>query len=200
VYEVKVEAETRPEAMSVSRVSFRIEDKSADPGASALRRNEIAGHIRTALSAQGLYEAPDATTADLVVEISYGIGPARTQRTVYQELAYGRPVMDAQRLGPPPEGVAREMMGYTELATTTVTHEKHLSICARANRANQDEKPAEDLWRVHVSIENESEDLRGHLAVLTTVAMDHMGRATHGPAAITLRSDDEAIRFVKKGL
>ena len=32
------------------------------------------------------------------------------------------------------------------------------------------------------------------------VAMDHIGRPTDGREAVTMRSDDEAIQFVKKGM
>ncbi|MDO8539616.1 MAG: hypothetical protein Q7S40_04185 [Opitutaceae bacterium] len=200
VYKVRVEAMARPNSVSPGRASYRIEDQSAVPAAGVLRHQEIANQIRTALSAQGLYEAPDAQAADMVVEISYGIGPPHAQRTVYEELAFGRPMTAAERRGPPPEGVAREMMGYTALAETIVLREKHLSICARENHAQAEEKPAEDLWRVDVMIEDESDDLRGHLPVLASAAMDHIGRTTNGATAVTLRSDDDAIRFIRRGL
>lgn len=199
-YDVKVHADARPQPEASPRHSFRIDDRSATAGPSALREREIAGHLRTALSAQGLFEAPEAVRPDIVVELTYGLGPPRVQRKVYQEIVNGRPMPAGQRVGPPPEGVAREMMGYVALAETTITREKHLSICARTNRADEDEGPAEDLWRVHVTIESESEDLRGHLPVLASVAMDHIGRSTEGALSVTLRSDSEAIRFVRKGM
>ncbi len=198
-YQVTVEADARPTADAAPRVSFRIDDKSVAASTGPLRRGEIANHLRAALSAQGLYEAPDAARADMVVEISYGIGPARVQQTVYQEIVNGRPAAAGEGLGPPPEGVARELMGYTALASTTVTREKHLSICARENRSAEAERPSEDLWRVHVSIESDSEDLRGHLPVLAAVAMDHLGRNTEGPTTTTRRDDDGAIRFIRQG-
>jgi hypothetical protein len=91
-------------------------------------------------------------------------------------------------------------MGYTQMAFTTVRREKHLSICARENPPPGGDHPPADLWQVHVSIDDESDDLRGQLPVLASVAMDYIGHTTSRPEARTLRSDDEAIQFIRKGL
>lgn len=200
VYQVKVEALARPGAVAANPTSFRIKEPVGAASSGSLRQKEIASHVRTALSAHGLYEAASPESADLVVEIDYGIGPERVQRTVYEELAFGRPGGGGRLKGAPPEGVAREMMGYTELADTIVVREKHMSICARQNQAAGSDEPPVDVWRVYVSIENEGDDLRGHLPILASAAMDHLGRTTDGPASLTLRSDDEAIRFIRKGM
>lgn len=200
VYQVKVEALARPGAVTANATSYRIKEPVGAGSSGSLRQKEIANHIRTALSAHGWYEAPNPEAADLVVEIDYGIGPERVQRTVYEELAYGRPGGGGRLKGAPPEGVAREMMGYTELAETIVVREKHMSICARQYQSADSEAPPVDVWRVYVSIEDEGDDLRGHLPILASAAMDHLGQTTDGPACLTLRSDDEAIRFIRKGM
>jgi hypothetical protein len=200
VYEVTVDATVQATGISSPRTSFRIHDPQAGPGPRTLRHQEIASQIKTALSAQGLYEAPDVESADIVVEISYGIEPPRVQRIGYQEFIYGRPVPATERQALPPEGVAREMMGYTAIASVIVVREKHLSICARQNSSRESAQPAADIWRVHVSLENESDDLRRHLPILASAAMDHLGRSTNGPAKLTLRSNDEAVRFIRDGL
>jgi hypothetical protein len=203
VYEVKVDAASRVAGFSPAGTSFAIvavhNQSGAEPG--ELRRNAIANSVKTALSAHGLYEAADPTGADLIVEISYGIDPAKLTRTVNQELAFGRPVGAFDRLGPPPESaVARAMMGYAQLESTEITREKYVSICARENRSMTAERPPQDFWQVHVTIENESRDLRGHLPVLVSAAMDYIGRTTEGEVTLTMRQDDEAIRFVQRGL
>lgn len=189
----------RPER-AAGVVSYRIKDRGAGVGSGELRRAEVAEHVRTALSAHGLYEAADVGSADLIVEIDYGLGPERVHRDVYQELQFGRPVPAGERRSPPPEGVAAAVTGYAETANITVLREKHMSICARRNAAATGEDQSEDVWRVHVAIEDEGEDLRGHLPVLVSAAMDHLGRSTEGPASVVLRSDDEAVRFIRKGL
>lgn len=198
-YQVKVEAMARPIATATGAASFRIKEPPHASDIGPLRREEIASHVRTALSAHGLYEAANPESADLIVEIDYGIGPERVQQTVYEEVAFGRPGGGGRLKGPPPEGVMREMMGYSELANTIVVREKHMSICARQKPAGVDEPPV-DVWRVYASIEDEGDDLRGRLPVLASAAMDHMGRTTDGPASVTVRSDDEAIRFIRKGM
>lgn len=200
VYQVKVEALARPVAASGGAVSYRIKDAADGTRADSLRRQEIARHVRTALSAHGMYESPSAASADLVVEIEYGIGPERVQQTVYQELANGRPVREGELRGARPEGVARELMGYTELANTTVVREKHMSICARQNRQGDSDEPPVEVWRVYVSIDDEGDDLRGRLPVLASAAMDHVGGTTQGVASMEVRSDDERVKFIRKGM
>ena len=106
VYEVTVDATVQATGVSSPRTSFHIHDAQATPGPRILRHQEIANQIKTALSAQGLYEAPDVQSADIVVEISYGIEPPRVQRVGYQEFIYGRPVPATERQAVPPEGVA----------------------------------------------------------------------------------------------
>lgn len=180
-------------------VSYRIVDLSAPHDARPLRLDEVATQIKTALSAQGLYEASDPKTADLCVEVTYGVAAPRRTQTVYQELVHGRPVSPSEHAGPPPEGVARELMGYTALATTTVTHEKHLCIRARENRETPDAAPSADVWRVEVRMATEQEDLRGHLPILAAVAMDRIDRPTDGSQPVRIRADDEALRFIRRG-
>ena len=198
-YAVKIEAFSRASAFAPDRGSYRIEDRHAD-GTRPLRQKEIAGHLKTALSAHGLYEAPDPRAAEIVVELDYGIGPERVEQTVYQELINGRPVPATARIGRPPEGVAREMMGYTPMVNTTVLREKFLSIRARRSSSRAGAQPPEDLWRVDVTIDDEGDDLRGRLPVLLAAAMDQIGRSTDKPAMVTLHSNDEAVRFVRKGM
>lgn len=198
VYEVRVDAMSRVSGVSPGGTSFAIIDR-AGTGNGSLRQNEIAGLMRTALSAHGLYEA-SVDKAEMIVEISYGMDPEKRTETIYQEIVFGRPTLPSERIGQPPEGVARAMIGYEQMVSTEVSRLKHISICARANRAETDESPSPDVWRVHVSIENESADLRGHLPILISGAMDFIGRTSDGEITFTLRSDDEAIRFVEKGM
>ena len=197
-YKVTVDASARAEAAPPGATSFHLRHANAAT-LGALRRSEIESYLRAALSAQGLYEAAPPQAADLIVEVSYGIEPPRVEVVGTQELIYGRPAAVSEHLGRPPEGVMREMMGYSSEVLTTVVREKYMSICARTNQARADDTPPADLWRVHVRIDSESEDLRGHLPVLISAAMDRMGRNTDGEAEITLQRDDEAIRFVRKG-
>ena len=197
-YKVAVDASARTQGVPPGAASFHIHNHHAAM-LSALRRSEIENCLKAALSAHGLYEAPNPQAADMLVEISYGITPPREKVVATEELIFGRPASAAEHMGRPPEGVMREVMGYTPIVTTTIIREKYMSICARTNQARADHPPPADLWRVHVRIEDESDDLRGHLPVLISAAMDHIGRSTEGEEEITLQSDDEAIRFVRKG-
>jgi hypothetical protein len=94
----------------------------------------------------------------------------------------------------------RELVGYAEVERRVIVREKHLSISGRENKPPVAGRPPEEIWRVDVTIADEKGDLRSYLPLLASVAMDMIGRNTHGTVTLSLRSDDEAIRFIRKGL
>ena len=198
-YDVTVRAIARHAVGRPEATSFVIRDANGS-SLGELRRREIATAVRTALSAHGLHEAGEAKAADLVVEIAYGIEPPSIKETVTQEIAFGRPVIVGDRLGAAPEGVTRELMGYTEVVSTEIVREKYVTICGRRNATDDTILPASDLWRVDVTIANESQDLRGHLPILISAAMDFIAKSTDGEITIGMRSDDEAVQFVQRGM
>lgn len=196
-HQVWVEASVGANARAVRGASYHLIDYAVRDGGSALRQKEIAAQVRTALAARGLYEARDAAAADFVVEIDYGLGPPRTTRKVYQELVFGRPVPASEGPRPAPEGVAREMMGYAPMANIAERREKHLLVSVRENRSRAKAAAPTELWRVRVGIESEGEDLRGHLPLLMTAAMEQLGRESDGAMTIALRDDDAAVELVR---
>jgi hypothetical protein len=202
VYDVTVTATAR-DAVPTAATSFAIRDRTpAGPG--DLRRQEVASALRTALSSRGLYESPDPARADLVIEIAYGLDPAVVTSSPARPIAHGKPMLPGDLIGAPPAGVTRAVMGYDERIETETSRAKHVSICARRNRAESDAdsaaSPEPDLWRVQVEIADASRDLRGHLPVLLSAAMGYFGTTTAGPVVVALRAADDAIHFVQRGL
>ena len=67
-YHVKVDAISKNESTSSSDAqSYKIKSKNAVLGDDNLRYKEAADFVKTALSGKGLYEAPTADTADMIV-------------------------------------------------------------------------------------------------------------------------------------
>jgi len=210
-YEVKVDAVRRPspEARNLSSYQIRSSNPGVDP--QSLRYKEAAKHVKTALSASGLFEAPVAASADLIVEIDYGVEPPHEKLEeievpVIEEVPVGPPRNEAAALnsdGSPVnssgERNARECVGSAAATRRVVVCEKYMSVSGRQNKAAVEGQPPAELWRVHVSIEDESKDLRDYLPILASVAMDQVGKDTFGGQLETLSGKDEAIRFIKRG-
>src|SRR5207248_7187511 len=76
-YEVKVDSLAKPKAEEA--ISYQIHNKNPLLADDSLRYKEAANYVKTALSGKGLYEAPENTKPDLVVDLDYGIGPPHTK-------------------------------------------------------------------------------------------------------------------------
>ncbi|HVS53523.1 MAG TPA: hypothetical protein VHD62_14305 [Opitutaceae bacterium] len=212
-YAVKVDAVRRADPTGQKYSSYRIHPKNAALDPESLRYKDAAQHVKTALSANGLFEAPTPASADLIVEIDYGVEAPR-ERVEEVEVPVLNAASDPGVLQPAPmrnaDGSYRADMpngelacdgGETMLETRRVTVcEKYISVDGRENRAAAEGQPPAELWRVHVSIEDESRDLRAYLPMLLSVAMDEIGKDTDGGQVVTLSEKDEAIQFIKRGM
>lgn len=197
-YEVRVSSICRPIPATQNIASYDVRAKTQVAAEDSLRYKEAAEHIKTALSSRGLYQAPSAAAADMIVEIEYGMAPPKVK---YEEC--NRPIIARPKNVPDGRAVmdpTREVVGYEDFVYPVIIREKHLSVCGRENRqASEGRMPAE-IWRVDVSIEDESHDLRGYLPILASAAMNEIGRNTEGTATTTLKENDESVRFIKKGM
>ena len=194
-YQAKVESMVGADPALAGHSSYWIVDMAADAAGQDLRVSEIADAVRAALLARGIMVADNRESADMIIEASYGIGPPRLHDFIEHASVFGRPLSPVERLGPPPQGVEAAMMGYSSTLDLRFVREKYLALAARENRSPRPGAPAAELWSVHVSIATDGEDLRGHLARLTNLAMAHIGRATIGPSTITLRGESAGPYF-----
>ncbi|MBI4625439.1 MAG: hypothetical protein HY736_19740 [Verrucomicrobia bacterium] len=197
-HEVKVTSICRPTPANRDIASFNVRTRTRVAEEDTLRYKEAVQHIRTALSAKGLYEAPTAASADMIVEIDYGIAPPRVKYAERERAVFAVPGHPTD--GRHPWDPTKEMVGYESTVYPVVIREKHLSIYGRENKPWAEGQPPGEIWRVEVCDEDESQDLRGHLPILASAAMNEIGRNTDGPTTTTLRENDEAVRFIKKGL
>jgi len=214
-YKVKVDALAKPDAENA--IAYRIQSNNSKLNPNSLRHKEAEKFVRTALSGRGLYEAPKAELADIVVNIDYGISepklvlerrtepiyrtlPGRTYTTVVQVGTdkNGNPIYATQTYQEPP---STEYVGDREYTVTVVNYEKYLRLAARENKTAGDNAPPSEIWTVDVSSEGESRDLRKHLPVLAAATIEYVGKDTVGQKTIRLKDDkDGAIAFVKKGM
>lgn len=179
---------------------------------SELRDQEAVQHIKTALSAQGMWEAPNAETADLIVEVDYGIDDPRIRFDIIPAPIYTGVVPD-ESIRQVPAANAPEVSGgggftigrlrgpdHNEITVAVVVREKHLTISGRENKPVAEGRQPPEIFRVSASIEDESTDLRGSLPVLASVVMDKLGQPTEGAAMQTIKENSEAVDFIRRGM
>ncbi len=211
--EVTVDSMAQPAFNGQKQLSYVIRVK-APPGqpVSELRDREAAEHIKTALSAQGMWEAPNAETADLVVEVDYGIDDPRIRFDIIPAPIYTGVVPD-ESIRQVPAANAPEVSGgggftigrlrgpdHNQITVAVVVREKHLTISGRENKPVAEGRMPPEVFRVSASIEDESADLRGSLPVLASAVMDKIGRPTEGTATETVEENGEAVNFIRRGM
>jgi len=193
-YDVKLDSVNRSDPPAADHTSYTIRNKNPAVATDSLRYQEAARRIKTALSSRGLWEAPNPSAADMIVELDYAIESAHT---IYRAVEVPVYVPTCPAVGQMP---ARELVGYEHGAMPVVVREKHLSVSCRENEPAVEGRPASDLWRISVSIEDERTDLRECLPVLAAVVMDQLGKTSDGATVKQVGQNDQAIAFIKRGL
>jgi len=195
--------------------SFRVRTHNRNLAEDSLRNNEVSNYIKTALSGKGLYEAPSAESADLIIDIDYGM---ETPRMKYQAVAKPIVVIVASQPRPQPEisPISKnrsfgsisgssvmpigKIVGWEEEAEPVVVYEKYLKVSARQNRESVEGRPAPEVWSVNVSAEDPSNELRKYLPILASATADYIGANTRQEKEVTVRENDDTVKFIRKGL
>lgn len=214
-HKVKVDSLSQPAAENSIAYLIKTSNPAHDP--ESLRHKEAEKFVKTALSGKGMYEAPKAEMADMVVSIDYGISPPKVTQELRSEPVYrdipgdvvttvvqvavdknGNPVYRTVTHQLPSR---REYVGEREYLVTFVTYEKFLRIAARENAPASEGRPPAEIWTVDVTTEGESKDLRKALPVLAAATIEYVGKDSRGQKTIKLKdTKDGAIEFVKKGM
>ena len=219
-YYVQVDAisqAARPGVDTSAARSYRI--ASADPSqdAGSLHYKEVIGYIRAALSAKGMYEAPDPAKADIVVLIDYGMNQPRVKFERIAEPIFedsgGRMVSQtvsvtdkATGLNSGPFTVTSyqppvvTMIGMGDRIAPIVVYEKYLNVSARSNQTEPEGRAPPEVWSVNVSAEDESKELRKYLPLLAAATADYIGTNTREEKEVKLQEGSDSVAFIKKGM
>lgn len=212
-HQVKVDAIAK--ASPSEAQSYVLKAKNAPVEEENLRHREATEFVRTALSGKGLYEAPSAERADMVIELDYGLEAprAKVQRVtvpIYAQVGGGVryesvPVRDARgnvsmrtvAVYDPPHS---EVVGYDEVPRLVTVYEKYLKITARENKPASEGRPPAELWSIHASTEDESKDLRKYLPIIASATVDFVGQGSTQQTTVKVRADGAAVDFIRKGM
>jgi hypothetical protein len=194
--------------------SYRVRSHNPNVADDSLRYHEVSAYIKTALSGKGLYEAPSAETADLIIDIDYGM---ETPRMKYQTVTKPIIVITAGQPKPQPDrspGGSRAFLpingstgmpmgkiaGWQEEAEPVVVYEKYLKVSARENREAVEGRAAPEVWSVNVSAEDPSNELRKYLPILASATADYIGTNTRQEKAVSISENGDSVKFIKKGM
>ena len=208
--EVKVNSLPKPKAEDA--ISYRIHNANPAIDANSFQSKEAVGFVSSALSGKGMYEAPPGAPAALVVDLDYGISPPQRRYQTVQEPIYGNVPGESTPVGrtvgtdingpinqtvwvqgPSTYGV----IGSRDVLVALDIYEKHLRLSARENKVAEGGKPVPEVWTVEVISEGEGSDLRQALPILAAVAIDSVGKDSHGQKIIRRKDTDKPVVYVK---
>lgn len=216
-YEMQVDAIKNPAPIDPDADSYILVPRDPATDTTDLRYRETCEWIKTALSAKGMYEALDPLDADMVIEVDYGMEPPRQEVRVVEVPEYvqvrgpgtwtTRTIVDPETKQARtiriyiPGRVSTELVGYSQQTRTFIINEKYMVLTAKENTLEEGgDAPAQELWSVTVKNEDESNDLREYLPIMASAATDYIGEDTEKSTTVRLKSDDEVVTFIKKGI
>jgi hypothetical protein len=143
--------------------SYRLEPTNRAGGVPPELWPRVLAAVRQALAYQGCFEAPTGSAPDQHILIEAGVGPAT------RKIVYDATVEPHYRIG----RNDRKLI---------FVHEKYVRLSARRGSPT-----GEELWSVHVSVEDELKSFEPRLAVLAVALAEHAGDRAFEEKRITVR-------------
>lgn len=214
-YRFKVDAIKNADVQEAKQ-SYQVVSANPEMDEQDLRFQEAVHYVKTALSSKGMFEAPPGTSADMVVEIDFGMEEPKTKYYTVSEPIYvttgggtrtvmvpvrdpntGKVTMMPQIVYDPP---TRELVGFQDRVVTVTVYEKYMRITARETPQEAGDRPPREVWSVYVSNEDESGDLREYVPLMVSAAMDSINQNSASQKEVVLNKSDERVTFVKQGM
>lgn len=179
VYEVKVDAINDPQAAKGVIYELRIKP----PASTETEGNDVIRCVRAALAARGYVEAGTGVSAEQIVEVDFGVGPARLGY-IYKP----RDMLTIDLWGKePPKGGA----------VPVELREKYLRVTARSTAPRNRDTTAPEVWSVHLVVEDEGKEFTPYLPALAAALVDYIGE--HAAAEMILKiKEADALKSVQQ--
>ncbi len=152
------------------------------PGSDEATYYELAaGYIRTALSAKGMFEAPEGTKPDMMIEVDFGMeAPMIIMGDSYN-------------------------IGWTgdrssAISVDEIIYDKYLRITARETKEDAGNRPPRELWSIYVTNTDKQTNLPRYVLLMVSAAMDMLGERSANRRTLVLTIKDERVVFVEKGM
>jgi hypothetical protein len=183
VHEVVVDAISNKE--KPMGTSYQLEVHDPNGGVDKGLGVQAVTDIKDALAARGLFEAPPNTKPDMVIDFEFGVGPGQIKI-----LRHATPIVLAGMIEPSPEEYADKPV---------MVFEKYITLSARepvpeeaAAGRGRPARRGDELWNLHVSVEDQKKELASYLPVLASVSIDYMGENSLKEKRIPVKAEDAA--------
>ena len=211
-YSIKVDAVQNPEAAGLE--SYTIKSSNAQVPEHDIWFKETEEYVKRALAGNGLYEAPNPESADMIVDIAWGVSEPllefeEWEEPVMVEMESGHSTITVQvqegggrshpREVPVYTAPEQQIVGYEKHRRPVTRYEKYLRISARVNDKEKRKGAPEQAWSIYVTSKDESDDVRKYLPVLTAASVRYVGKSTEKQEEIRLKGKDEVVAFIKDG-
>ena len=190
-YTFKVDAINNPEVEGL--YSYKIVSTNPEVSEEDLEFKEAAEYIKTALSAKGMYEALDVEHADMIIDLSYGVGEPQVEYRTYSQPENGEWIHRGKLF-------RLELAGMAEKVVPITVYEKHIRLTSRDNTQSDESEAPVQAWSIYVKNKDESDDLRKYLPLMAAAAIEYLGENTDSQQEIKVKEGDESVSFVKAGL
>ncbi|WP_442887954.1 hypothetical protein [Congregicoccus parvus] len=171
----------RNDAAPLDRYAYVLVDGMPPGSDEATFFAEAAAHVRTALSAKGLFEAPEGTRPDMVIEIDFGMEAPM--------IAVG----DSYNIGWTGDN-------RTALRVGEIIYDKYFRITARETQAEAGNRPPRELWSIYVVNTDYESNLPRYILLMVSAAMDMIGDHSATRRTVVLTIKDERVIFVGRGM
>ncbi len=193
--------------------SFYLVSANTDLKESDLRFKEAAKYVQTALEGKGMHKARDIGAADVLIELTFGVGEPREilETRSYPE-TYWRPGFSYMvRLPVHDSGgvvigyqnrlVREPPRSYTyweDRMDSSTVFEKFLVIEAFDNRiARTAGVESEQLWSVDISNVDSSDNMREYLPYMIAAALPYIAKDTGSQVFVSVKTDDPTVEFIR---
>ncbi len=203
-YRFAVDA-VRETPTTLPRQSYRLVDARPAVAVDDPDFERMAADVHTALSAKGLYEVPHGLVPDLVVEVDYGMSaPIQTRRfrtePIHAVMSPGWSSGLNRNSIPGAPGAAQQYLGTRDVPYTEITYQKFLRLTARELVPDTGGALGRQVWSLHVTNQDESNNLGEYARLMVAAAMDSIDQDHAQPRRVVLTRKDRRVSFVEHGL
>ncbi|MGH8020558.1 MAG: hypothetical protein ACREIA_20190 [Opitutaceae bacterium] len=171
----------RNDPAPVTHFGYRIVN-AMPPGTDEATYYELAAdYIRTALSAKGMFETPEGTTPDMIIEVDFGMEAPM--------ILMG----DSYNIGWTGDNASA-------LRVDEIVYDKYLRITARETKEAAGSRPPRELWSIYVTNTDEETNLPRYVLLMVSAAMDMIAERSANRRSLVLTIKDERVVFIQKGM
>lgn len=164
--------------------SYRLEVHDPSGGVEKELAAQAVADVKDALGARGLYEAPANTWPDMVIDLEYGVGPGQIK---IQHRPPPITVLGTMETAPEDYG-DKPILVFEKYLTLSAREPIHADPAGRGLVA----KRGDELWNLHVSVEDQKKELAPYLPVLASVSIDYVGENSVKEQRIPVKAEDAA--------